>query len=192
MVNLFVEQIPPLYLCCDTLITAQDVASASRFQNERRRMEHLAWRRIVRRELGKQVTIEYNEVGAPQVDSEGRQISVAHCDERVAVAIADERVGVDIERIDRDFSRVAERIMSQQERSLTTEDCWAGMVWCAKEAMYKYYGNKGVDLLHDLQILEFDAATKRMGGQLPNRELVTIDISIYEERYIVATATSKR
>jgi hypothetical protein len=31
-----------------------------------------------------------------------------------------------------------------------------------------------------------------MVGQLPNRELVTIDISIYEERYIVATATSKR
>ena len=53
MVRLFVESVPPVYLCCDTLLTAADIASAVRFQNEARRNEHLAWRRIVRRELGR-------------------------------------------------------------------------------------------------------------------------------------------
>ena len=68
MVRLFVESVPPVYLCCDTLLTAADIASAARFQNDARRNEHLAWRRIVRRELGRDVVIDYNEVGAPIVN----------------------------------------------------------------------------------------------------------------------------
>ena len=62
MVNLFVEAIPAVYLCCDTLIAAEDVASAMRFQNEKRRREHLAWRRIVRSELGSKVHIDFNGI----------------------------------------------------------------------------------------------------------------------------------
>ena len=58
MVKLIIEPVPPVYLCCDALITASDVASASRFQNDSRRREHLAWRRIVRNELGRRVVIE--------------------------------------------------------------------------------------------------------------------------------------
>ena len=92
MVNLFVEALPPVYLCCDALISAEDVVSAMRFQNEKRRREHLAWRRIVRRELGAKVHIDYNAVGAPQVDIAGKFISVAHGGESVAVAIADDGV----------------------------------------------------------------------------------------------------
>ena len=34
MVNLFLEALPAVYLCCDALIAAEDVASAMRFQNE--------------------------------------------------------------------------------------------------------------------------------------------------------------
>ena len=190
MVNLYVEPIPSLYACCDALITAQDVASASRFQNERRRMEHLAWRRIVRRELGRGVGISYNEVGAPQVDVEGRYIGVAHCKERVLVAIADERVGVDIEPMCRDFSRVEERIMSVEERSLSSDDRWAGVVGCAKEAMYKYYGRSAIDLQRDLRIVAVDGVAKCVYGVLPNGERVEIKISLHEGKYIVATAVS--
>lgn len=190
MVKLYVEPIPSLYACCDALITAQDVASASRFQNERRRMEHLAWRRIVRRELGRGVGISYNEVGAPQVDVEGRYIGVAHCKERVLVAIADERVGVDIEPMYRDFGRVEERIMSVDERGLSSDDRWAGVVWCAKEAMYKYYGRSAIDLQRDLRIVAVDGVAKCVYGVLPNGERVEIKISLHEGKYIVATAVS--
>ena len=69
MVRLFVEALPALYACCDVLVRPQDVASAARFQNDKRRREHLAWRRIVRRELGREVVIDYNDVGAPKVDT---------------------------------------------------------------------------------------------------------------------------
>ena len=146
MRRLIVEEIPWVYACCDRLIRAEDIASASRFQNERRRTEHLAWRRIVRRELGESVAIGYNDVGAPVVDTPNTYISVAHGAGCVVVAISDRGIGVDVESAERDFGRAASRYMNEGERALSSEENWAAKVWTAKEALYKLYGERGVEL----------------------------------------------
>ena len=49
------------------------------------------------------------------VNLENRHISVAHGAGRVAVAIADEKIGVDIEALERDFAKVSSRYMSAEE-----------------------------------------------------------------------------
>lgn len=189
MVNLFVEALPPVYLCCDTFIAAEDVASAMRFQNEKRRREHLAWRRIVRRELGARVHIDYNDVGAPVVDAEGSWISVAHGGDSVAVAIADEPVGVDIESLSRDFDRVAPRYMTSEELSLWSNEHWACYVWCAKEAMYKLYGRRGVELRGELRIESFDSENRVIYGSMVDEAPSVIKISLFNDDIIVAVAT---
>ncbi len=186
MVRLIVEEAPPLYLCCDTLLTAQDIASASRFQNERRRNEHLAWRRIVRRELGREVVIDYDDTGAPCVDTPNIYISIAHCPERVAVAIAEERIGVDIESRERNFLVAASRFMSKEERALCHDEDWAAMVWCTKEACYKYHGKRGIDLLDDIRIEYYNPTTRRIGVRFEDSSSVEVEISLHDEKYIVA------
>lgn len=186
MVRLIVEEVPPLYLCCDTLLTAQDIASASRFQNERRRNEHLAWRRIVRRELGREVVIDYDDTGAPCVDTPNIYISIAHCPERVAVAIAEERIGVDIESRERNFLAAASRFMSEEERALCHDEDWAAMVWCTKEACYKYHGKRGIDLLDDIRIEYYNPTTRRIGVRFEDSSSVEVEISLHDEKYIVA------
>ena len=192
MVRLFVESVPPVYLCCDTLLTAADIASAARFQNEARRNEYLAWRRVVRRELGRDVVIDYNEVGAPIVNRPEAYISIAHSRTVVAVAIADERVGVDIESRDRDFSRAAERYASAEEIALGMGDGdWLAKLWTAKEAMYKYYGVRGVELRDDLRIVSYDPEREVLRGQLRS-QAVEITLSLHDQRYIVATAVSAK
>lgn len=192
MVRLFVESVPPVYLCCDTLLTAADIASAARFQNEARRNEHLAWRRVVRRELGRDVVIDYNEVGAPIVNRPEAYISIAHSRTVVAVAIADERVGVDIESRDRDFSRAAERYASAEEIALGMGDGdWLAKLWTAKEAMYKYYGVRGIELRDDLRIVSYDPEREVLRGQL-HSQAVEITLSLHDQRYIVATAVSAK
>ena len=189
MVNLFVEPISPIFACCDALIVAEDVASASRFQREARRAEHLSWRRIVRRELGRGVSISYNDVGAPVVDSSNIYISIAHAKERmVAVAIADEVVGVDIESMDRDFERVASRYMSAEEQQLSCDDVWYAMVWSAKEAMYKLCGRRGVDLTADMHIVSYDEALGQAVGMVDDRR-VKLDIKIVDNSYVAVVAT---
>lgn len=189
MVNLFVEALPPVYLCCDALIATEDVASAMRFQNEKRRREHLAWRRIVRRELGAKVHIDYNDVGAPVVDASGRWISVAHGGESVAVAIADTPVGVDIESIGRDFERVAPRYMTSEELSLSSNEHWACYAWCAKEAMYKLYGRRGVELRGDIRLESFDSESMVIYGSMVDEAPSIIKISLFNDDIIVAVAT---
>ena len=189
MVNLFVEALPAVYLCCDALIAAEDVASAMRFQNEKRRREHLAWRRIVRRELGAKVHIDYNDVGAPIVDTADRWISVAHGGESVAVAIADNPVGVDIESLSRDFDRVAPRYMTEAEIALSEDRRWACFVWCAKEAMYKLYGRRGVELRGELRVDSFDNESMTLYGGMADMAQAVVKISLYEDDIVVAVAT---
>jgi phosphopantetheinyl transferase len=189
MVKLFVEPLQSIFACCDRLITASDVASASRFQNESRRTEHLAWRRIVRRELGCDVAIDYNSVGAPIVDRANTYISASHTTGAVAVAIADVPVGVDIESLHRGFERVASRYLSHEESQLSTDERWAAMVWSAKEAMYKLYGRKGVDLVADLSLTSYDASEGCAYGAMRGLRGAKVELSIYDEDMIVAVAT---
>ena len=191
MVKLIVEAVPPVYLCCDTLITASDVASASRFQNDKRRREHLAWRRVVRNELGRGVVIDYNEVGAPIVDIPNTHISVAHGGERVAVAIADERVGVDIENLDRNYERVKSRFMSPTEEALSDMEEWPAMVWTAKEAIYKLYGKREVDLTEDIHIIGLNTETMTLSAEVRDTKGIVIEVRIIENSVVVATATYK-
>ena len=191
MVKLIVEAIPPVYLCCDTLITASDVASASRFQNDRRRREHLAWRRVVRSELGRGVVIDYNEVGAPVVDVPNTHISVAHGGERVAVAIADEPVGVDIESLDRNYVRVKSRFMSAAEETLSEMEEWPAVVWTAKEAIYKLYGQREVDLTEDIRIMAFDAERMQLNAAVRERADIVVEAQIIENSVVVSVATYK-
>lgn len=189
MVNLYVEPLPPVYLCCDALIAAEDVASAMRFQNEKRRREHLAWRRIVRRELGAKIHIDYNDVGAPQVDVAGRYISVAHGGDSVAVAIADEPVGVDIEYLTRDFDRAKERYMNAKELTLSDDSRWACYAWCAKEAIYKLCGRRGLELREELLIEGFDSERMIIYGGVVNMEQAVVKLSHHGENVVVAVAT---
>lgn len=190
MVNLVVEPISPIFACCDALLTAEDVASASRFQREARRAEHLSWRRIVRRELGRGVHINYNDVGAPIVDIPNIYISVAHTSERwVAVAIADSRVGVDIECVERGFERVASRYISKEELALSDHLHWGAMVWSAKEAIYKLWGRRGVDLLVDMHIVGYDASQSVAYAVLGDDAKVRVAFSFVDENYVVAVAT---
>ena len=188
MRRLLVEEIPWAYACCDALITAEDVASASRFQNERRRNEHLAWRRVVRRELGRKISIGYNEVGAPVVDTPDTYISVAHGAGCVAVAISDRRVGVDIERTDRDFGSVSSRYMTLAEQQLSADERWAAVVWTAKEALYKLYGRRGVELREELLIESYNADTHQLKARMIGEAYATVDIEFRGEQIVVAMA----
>ena len=188
MVRLFVEELPSLYACCDVLVRPQDVASAARFQNDKRRREHLAWRRIVRRELGRDVVIDYNDVGAPTVDTPNIYISVAHGGDAVAVAIADRRVGVDIESSERNFERALSRYASADEVALSNDERWLCMLWTAKEALYKLYGERGVELLA-LRVVDYDAESDTMHCTMPDGAKAEVRIERYSGNIVVAVAT---
>lgn len=79
--------------------------------------------------------------------------------------------------------------MSAEELRLSDDSLWPAMAWTAKEAMYKLYGEKGVDLRDDLRIVAFDAATRCITGELDGQGTALVNISITEDNMVVAVAT---
>ena len=137
------------------------------------------------------MTIDYNEVGAPTVDSPNTYISVAHGGESVAVAIADEPVGVDIESLDRNYARIKSRFMTPAEESLSTMEEWPAVVWTAKEAIYKLYGKREVDLTEDIHITAFDTRSMTLTAEVRERRDIVVEAQIIENSVAVAVATYK-
>lgn len=154
--------------------TADEASQAAAFRNERRRREFLTWRAIVRRELGRDTRIAYDELGAPSLPDGEAYVAVSHCSGRVAVCLSPNRCAVDIERADRDFSRAAERFLTPDEAALSSDPRWPGLVWCAKETLYKYARRRNLDLLRDLRIVSVrpssdpSPCTWTIGGQIGN------------------------
>ncbi|MDE6139435.1 MAG: 4'-phosphopantetheinyl transferase superfamily protein [Alistipes sp.] len=169
-----------------TSVTEQEWRQAAEFASGRRRNEYLSWRAVVRRELGRDVKIFYDETGAPRVDTPDTYISVSHARDMIAVAIADCRCGIDIESIDRNFDRVADRYLSLRERLLCSDVEWPAMVWCAKEAMYKLYGRRGIALKDDLIVESYDSVRQIIGGRMAGADGCAIRIEKIED-YIVAS-----
>ena len=109
----------------------------------------------------------------------------------VAVAIADKPVGVDIECLDRDFDRVAPRYMTEGELALSQDARWACFVWCAKEAIYKLYGQREVDLTEDIRIMAFDAERMQLNASVRERADIVVEAQIIENSVVVSVATYK-
>ena len=134
----------------------EDLAFVERFGSASRRSEVLAWRAIVRRELGAEVAIFHDDYGAPRVDVSNTFISVSHSRDWVAVLFADKPCAIDIESVERDFRMVASRYLSVGEQHLAEQNDLYAEMWCAKEALYKYYKKGRLDFVEHISIEEYE------------------------------------
>lgn len=133
--------------------TEEELQSVEGISSQSRRAERLAWRLLLRSVLPT-AQVEYLSSGKPEIkNNQYHHISVSHCQDFVAVAIATKPCGIDVERYDRNFERVKSRYMTAEEQLLSADKHWAAVVWCAKEAMYKMAGREGVDFKRDMQII---------------------------------------
>lgn len=164
--------------------TSAERAAAAAFGSERRRQEFLAWRALVRRELGRDVRIEYDAAGAPILCGRSERIGVAHCPGRVAVAISDRPCAVDIEPESRDFARAAARYLTPAERALCDEPLWPGVVWCAKETLYKLSGRRELDFLRDLHVEAVDFASGAVTGRIADGDPIRLTLR-REQGYLI-------
>ena len=76
--------------------TAEELSVVEQFGSASRRCEVMAWRAVVRRELGDEVAVSHDEYGAPIVDVRNTFIGVSHSRERVAVIFSDRECAIDL------------------------------------------------------------------------------------------------
>lgn len=165
--------------------TAQEQARAEGFVSESRRREWLGWRALVHR-TKPGVEITYTAQGAPQL-SDGTFLSVSHAAGWVAVLFGEEPCGVDIERLDRNFERVARRYIGPDEQLLPQAEHphFKALLWSAKEALYKWAGVEGADLIRDVKVRALDLQAQTLHGAVCGRS-VTLHCLMHDGLCVVS------
>ena len=168
--------------------TAEELQAVASFCSCSRRRERLAWRALLRESQGEQVEVGYQESGAPIIlNSPYKYISVSHSRTHVAIALSHTPCGVDIESLDRDFSKVASRYLRDEERVLSREEWWSAAVWCAKETLYKVAQPEGVDLLNGLRIEALDSEASIIVARVLESEPIRLGLNFVEDQMLVYT-----
>ena len=173
--RLFIESIGSEEVLRESANSA-DIAAVEHISNVNRRCEVLAWRAIVRRELGVEVQIGYDEYGAPQVDIPATYISVSHSKGVVSVLISDTPCAVDIEHSDRNFHRVSSRYLSEWEKTIAEQNNLSAEMWCAKEALYKYYKRGNLDFVEHIKISRYDESKGELIATICDGEPIVVEI----------------
>lgn len=131
-----------------------------------KRLQHLAGRYLLQQlfpdfpyEL-----IEIADTRKPYLSNEAIHFSISHCgDYAAAIASKASRVGVDIELVKPVIEKIQHKFLSTAETALLAEAMagstglsYASLItscWSAKEAIFKWYGNGGVDFKKHMQLM---------------------------------------
>lgn len=159
-------------------VTDEEWAESERFGSEQRRSEWLTWHAVVHRVLGREAKVRYNEVGAPYVEGSKIHFSVSHSKSLLAVLFSEHRCGVDVERLDRRFDRILSKYLTPEEQRLGCDARFMAAAWSAKEALYKYVGEKGLSLFDDIRIVAYEAGYS-ITAQIKDGEPLQLSIREY-------------
>ena len=140
------------------------------FINEKRKKEHLTSRLLLNK-ISPNTTISYNEFGAPILDN-NLHISISHSKNFVAIIISEQQVGMDIEAISEKALRLAPKFVSEKKRTTLNKEK-ATLIWCLKEAVFKWHQKGKVDFIKDIIIPPFIAEEKgQIKAQFKKKELI--------------------
>ena len=135
----------------DELLLLDSNENTSNYTPEKRKKEHLISRLMVNK-VCENETIIYTEFGAPKINN-GKHLSISHSNELVAVVISDKKSGIDIEKISEKAFRIASKFISEKNLIKLNKEK-ATLIWCIKEAVYKWHQKGGVDFIKDIIIPE--------------------------------------
>ena len=145
-------------------VPSDELEEISYIKSESLRKQKLAVRTLLDRLFEEKVYLNHHDNGKPYIENSSINISITHTDKYVAVIVNDsEEVGIDCESLDRDFSAVEKKALSEDEIEDLDEDQrneQLAIYWCAKEAVYKKMSQYNVDFAEQIEIENF-----RMRGE---------------------------
>jgi len=118
-------------------LTGMDLTS--KYAYPRRRLEVMVVRALLNH-LNHFEQINYHPNGRPYFSNNNPHISISHTAKMVAVAFSSQHyVGVDVERVNRDFGEVAYKYLTEEEFKWVdlTDQKLLALIWCIKESVYK-------------------------------------------------------
>lgn len=175
----------------DELLDALDldpfvIAEIAQFTSEKRKLEYLAVRVMLREVLGEKKTIVYDLNGSPRLQDGSYNISITHTGSYAAIILHPTlRLGIDIERISDRVVRVQSKFLSKRELESIdqpTAKTHLALLWSAKEALYKIVQQTEVDFTRHFSVAPF---VPRLSGSMLAHETRTPAAEQFELSYRV-------
>ena len=140
-------------------IPSDELEEISFIKSESLRKQKLAVRALLDAMFEEKVYLSHHDNGKPYIENNATNISITHTDKYVAVILNDlDDVGIDCESLDRDFSAVEKKALSEDEIEDLDDDHrneQLAIYWCAKEAVYKKLSQYKVDFAEQIEIDSF-------------------------------------
>ena len=160
---------------------SDEMEEISFIRSESLRKQRLAVRALLNTLFDEKVYLSHHDNGKPYLENNPVNISITHTEKYVAVILhEEENVGIDIESLDRDFSVVEKKALSEDEIDDLEDDReekneQLAIYWCAKEAIFKKMLQYNVDFVEQIEVERFRS---KGGGEL---EATFIHKDGYEE-----------
>ncbi|MBR4134088.1 MAG: 4'-phosphopantetheinyl transferase superfamily protein [Bacteroidales bacterium] len=140
---------------------SDEMEEISFIKSESLRKQRLAVRALLNELFEDKVYLAHHDNGKPYIENNSINISITHTEKYVAVILdRDDEVGIDIESLDRDFSVVEKKALSEDEIDDLEDDReekneQLAIYWCAKEAIFKKMSQYNVDFVEQIEIERF-------------------------------------
>ena len=140
---------------------SDEMEEISFIKSESLRKQRLAVRALLNELFEDKVYLAHHDNGKPYIENNSINISITHTEKYVAVILdRDDEVGIDIESLDRDFSVVEKKALSEDEIDDLEEDReekneQLAIYWCAKEAIFKRLSVYNLDFAEQIEIERF-------------------------------------
>lgn len=171
-------------------IPSDELEEISFIKSESLRKQKLAVRALLDAMFEEKVYLSHHDNGKPYIENNATNISITHTEKYVAVILNDlDDVGIDCESLDRDFSAVEKKALSEDEIDDLDDDHrneQLAIYWCAKEAVYKKMSQYKVDFAEQIEV---DAFRLKGEGEL---EATFINKDGFEEEFDLEYMTFDR
>ena len=174
-------------------VPSDEMEEISYIRNESLRKQKLAVRCLLDAMFEEKVYLSHHDNGKPYIENSAINISITHTTRYVAVILnPTDEVGIDCESLDRDFSAVKKKALSEEEIEEVEEidedhrNEQLAIYWCAKEAVYKMISQYDVDFAEEIEIEDLRL---RGEGEL---EATFTDKDGFEEEYCLQYMTFDR
>lgn len=142
------------------VLNEEDALTYNSFTAVKRKKEWLCVRILLRALTNEDLIIYYNENRKPLLKNTIFNVSISHSRNYVAVYLdQDKCLGIDIEEPREQILKITSKFLSPTELTYLPKEnkiSKATILWCIKEAMYKFYSKKLLDFKKELAIEPFD------------------------------------
>lgn len=168
---------PISFFHSELILNEKEKAIFAAFRLESRKKEFVAARYLWKKQLHVLKPFEYNNIGKPIC--EDCAISVSHSGDFLAVARSNQQnLGIDIQLQTDKILRIKEKFLSNKElKKFSNSNETLTALWTCKEAIYKCFGDRGVQWNRDIEILNLDSQ-KALAHYNFLGESISVEISL--------------